>query len=45
MKIQIIEGPHADKCINACYNYILKLYRKVMERQVEDKNQNDPDKD
>ncbi|MED1122765.1 hypothetical protein C6W22_05835 [Bacillus atrophaeus] len=31
MKVIIIEGPQADKCINDCYHYLIKLYRKAIQ--------------
>ncbi|MBR0009358.1 hypothetical protein C7B63_02305 [Bacillus halotolerans] len=31
MKVIIIEGPQADKCINDCYHYLIKLYRKEIQ--------------
>ncbi|MCY9254247.1 hypothetical protein MOE92_03705, partial [Bacillus spizizenii] len=31
MKVTIIEGPQADKCINDCYHYLIKLYRKEIQ--------------
>ncbi len=31
MKVIIIEGPQADKCINDGYHYLIKLYRKEIQ--------------
>ncbi|MCY8136887.1 hypothetical protein [Bacillus inaquosorum] len=31
MKVIIIEGPQAEKCINDCYHYLIKLYRKEIQ--------------
>ncbi|WP_082791728.1 hypothetical protein [Bacillus nakamurai] len=31
MKVKIIEGPLADKCINDCYHYLIKLHRKEIQ--------------
>ncbi|ASS71968.1 hypothetical protein BaGK_13835 [Bacillus atrophaeus] len=31
MKVIIIEGPQAGKCINDCYHYLIKLYRKEIQ--------------
>ncbi|WPC79235.1 hypothetical protein RA179_13200 [Bacillus halotolerans] len=31
MKVIIIEGPQADKCINDCYQYLIKRYRKKIQ--------------
>lgn len=29
MKVIIIEGPQADKCINDCYHYLIKLRKAI----------------
>ncbi|TWG74733.1 hypothetical protein L604_000600002100 [Bacillus subtilis J27] len=31
MKVIIIEGPQADKCMNDCYHYLIKLYRQEIQ--------------
>ncbi|WP_181219799.1 hypothetical protein [Bacillus subtilis] len=31
MKVIIIERPQADKCMNDCYHYLIKLYRKEIQ--------------
>ncbi|WP_416653880.1 hypothetical protein [Bacillus amyloliquefaciens] len=31
MKVIILEGLQADKCINDCYHYLIKLYRKEIQ--------------
>lgn len=41
MKVGIIEGSHDDKCYNACYDYLVNLYMKEMERQCDSHKQND----
>nr|WP_242556924.1 hypothetical protein [Bacillus sp. HU-1818] len=34
MKVIIIEGPQADKCINDCYHYLIKIYRKAIQGNI-----------
>ncbi|MBR0007861.1 MULTISPECIES: hypothetical protein [Bacillus] len=31
MKVIIIEGLQTDKCMNDCYHYLIKLYRKEIQ--------------
>ncbi len=31
MEVIIIEGLQADKCMNDCYHYLIKLYRKEIQ--------------
>jgi hypothetical protein len=35
MKVKIIYGEHTDEAIQRCYHYILKLYRKEKQRDIQ----------
>jgi hypothetical protein len=34
MKVTIFEGPHTDEALKKCYQYILDVYKKSMQRKL-----------